>query len=259
MAAGVVGAVSKMSAIAHVKARRTLQSDSLSFYVRDLLDDDFKQVAAAIEQYENGRNSAHAAKNAIQAATEAEMAEIESQRNSALNPQRISPTSKRKSRASGRKPLSPSPRPSTRSGPTGFCSSDKKGGQGLAPFRPSTARSPLSVYHSPRLSDASILSSPAANTSSMDRGVSGPMTVSVSSIQSQILKPSEDKPTRFAKTRVSDPSGANSMVRPSTAAAADEPRPAMSKEEIIASLERGTDLMDETAPLLSVFANRVKY
>jgi hypothetical protein len=31
----------------------------------------------------------------------------------------------------------------------------------------------------------------------------------------------------------------------------------MSKEEMIASLKRGTHLMDETAPLLSVFANRV--
>jgi hypothetical protein len=119
-AAGVVGAISKMSAIAHVKARRTLQSDSLSFYVRDLLDDDFKQVAAAIEQYEDGRSRAQAANNAIQAAAEAEMAELESERNSALNPKRISPTSTRKSLASGRKPLTPSPRPSARSGPTGF-------------------------------------------------------------------------------------------------------------------------------------------
>ena len=237
-AIGTIGAVSKLGVLARVAPRRTFQGDSLSFLVRDGFGENFQRVAETMEQYQAGRNSAHAAQDAIEAAKALEASMMESQLMSPpLTKPRIS-SSARKSPTSVRKPLySPSPPPSVRPGTSNGHS------------RP------------PRVSDASIISSPGVlspqSPSSLIRGASGPVSAaSITRLQSQGLQQGEVKPSRFSRVRASDPSG----KRPFTAGASQvqtmvQPN-TPSMEDMIADLKKGTSLMNEAGPLLSVFAHR---
>lgn len=228
-----VGPVARIQALGHLQPRRTLQSDSLSFYVRDILGDDYKRAVDAISLYDKGKNIAQEAKDEMKASIDSESAHLEANKRPVT-----SPSSPRKS-------------------PGKSCSSSQVFPSSARKAAPSSSRE---VTLSSSRAKAAPL--PPSGTSCAPNAISARGIKSALSIRANrsanalnpYSRPYSSKPENSLRPLpLSNLKGSKSC--PATALPVFGHSEA-SKEEMLEKLAQGNAGMEAASPLLSVFANR---